>query len=221
VVVSVSDTGVGIAKDVLPHVFDLFVQARERRDRLQGVLGMGQALVRSLVELHGREVEARSEGEGRGSRFMVRLPSRVTIGVKARASMTTTSQTHPKTQRRVLIVDDSPDVADSLALLLKTFGADVRVAHSGAEGLAACAEFAPELVFLDISMPVMDGLETARRMRELPTARTATLVALTGRGEEETRRRVKQAGFDRHVTKPADIDELESLLDSPPHSWRA
>ena len=102
--------------------------------------------------------------------------------------------------------------------LLKTFGAEVRVAHSGAEGLTACAEFAPELVFLDIGMPVLDGLETARRMRELPSAKKATLVALTGWGEEETRRRAKQAGFDRHVTKPADLDELQALLDLVPQS---
>ena len=106
----------------------------------------------------------------------------------------------------------------SLALLLKIFGAEVRVAHSGAEGLAACADFTPELVFLDIGMPVMDGFETARRMRALPAARKATLVALTGRGEEETRRRVKEAGFDRHVTKPADLDELQALLDLAPQS---
>jgi CheY-like chemotaxis protein len=132
--------------------------------------------------------------------------------------MTTTSQTQPKPRRRVLIVDDSPDVADSLALLLKTFGADVRVAHSGAEGLATCADFTPELVFLDIGMPVMDGFETARRLRALPKARKATLVALTGRGEQETRRRVAEAGFDQHVTKPADLHEIQALLDLAPKS---
>jgi len=132
--------------------------------------------------------------------------------------VTTTSQTQQKPRRRVLIVDDSPDVADSLALLLKTFGADVRVAHSGAEGLAACADFTPELVFLDIGMPVMDGFETARRLRALPKAGKATLVALTGRGEEETRRRVTEAGFDQHVTKPADLDEIQALLDLAPKS---
>ena len=218
VVVNVADTGVGIAKDMLPRVFDLFVQARERRDRSQGGLGIGLALVRSLVELHGGTVDARSEGEGRGCCFVVRLPSLVTIETKDQALMTTASETQAKTRRRVLVVDDSPDVADSLALLLKTFGAEVRVAHSGAEGLTACAEFAPELIFLDIGMPVLDGLETARRMRELPSAKKATLVALTGWGEEETRRRAKQAGFDRHVTKPADLDELQALLDLVPQS---
>jgi CheY-like chemotaxis protein len=136
-----------------------------------------------------------------------------TLGAKAQNAMMTTDPKQPRARRRVLVVDDSPDVADSLALLLKTFGADVRVARSGGEGLAACAEFSPELIFLDISMPGMDGFETARRLRELPTTSRATLVALTGRGEEDMRRRVKQAGFDRHLMKPADLDALASLLD--------
>ena len=128
--------------------------------------------------------------------------------------MTTTDHAQPKTPRRVLIVDDSPDVADSLALLLSIIGATVRVAYSGAGGLAACAEFAPELVLLDISMPDMDGFETARRMRALPAGKNAVLVALSGRGEEETRSRVESAGFDRHLSKPADLGELEFC--SPP-----
>jgi len=132
--------------------------------------------------------------------------------------MNTTEHAQPKAPRRVLVIDDSPDVADSLGLLLRSFGAEVQVAHSGAEGLAACAAFAPELIFLDLSMPGMDGLETARRLRALPTARNATLVALTGRGENETRRWVMEAGFDRHMTKPADLEELEALLDVAPQA---
>ena len=128
--------------------------------------------------------------------------------------MMTADQGQTKAQRRVLIVDNSPDVADSLALLLKTFGADVRVARSGGESLATGAEFAPELILLDLSMPGMDGFETARRLRELPATSRATLVALTGRGEQDVRRRAQQAGFDRHLTKPADLDELASLLEA-------
>lgn len=141
-----------------------------------------------------------------------------TILAKAQNAMMTTDQGQPRARRRVLVVDDSPDVGDSLALLLKTFGAEVRVARSGEEGLATCAEFAPELILLDISMPGMDGFETARRLRKLPTTSHATLVALTGRGEEDMRRRVKHAGFDRHLTKPADLDELASLLGVAPQS---
>lgn len=127
--------------------------------------------------------------------------------------MMTSDTSRTRARRRVLVVDDSPDVADSLALLLKTFGADVRVARSGGEGLAICAEFAPEVILLDLSMPGMDGFETAQRLRELPATSRATLVALTGRGEQDVRRRVQQAGFDRHLTKPADLNELASLLD--------
>lgn len=130
--------------------------------------------------------------------------------------MTMTNHRQPKTPRRVLIVDDTPDVADSLGLLLDIIGATVRVAYSGSEGLTACAEFAPEVIFLDIGMPGMDGFETAQRLRKLPTGKKALLVALTGRGEEEMRKLAAQAGFDRHLTKPADLCELESLLDSVP-----
>jgi CheY-like chemotaxis protein len=132
--------------------------------------------------------------------------------------MMTTDQRQPRARSRVLVVDDSPDVADSLALLLKTFGAEVRVARSGEEGLAICAEFSPELILLDVCMPGMDGFETARRLRKLPVTRRATLVALTGRGEQDMRRRVKDAGFDHHLTKPADPDELASLLEASPEA---
>ena len=211
-VVTVADTGAGITKDLLPHVFDLFVQAGERRARLKGGLGIGLALVRSLVELHGGTVEAHSDGEGRGARFVVRLP--LSTGAEATASPERTEACGARSFRRVLVVDDDHDVADSLALLLGMLGANVRVARSGAEGLAVCAEFAPEVVFLDVGMPGMDGYETARRMRELPVGRDALLVALTGWAEEEARRRVNEAGFDAHLTKPADIGELEALLET-------
>ena len=213
-VVSVVDTGVGIPKEMLPHVFSLFAQAGDLQDRFKGGLGIGLALVRNLVELHGGSVEAHSEGEGRGARFVVRLP--LSPGTDTAAPRSRTEVSQARASRRVLIVDDMPDVADSLALLLESLGANVRVANSGAEGLAACAEFAPDMVFLDIGMPGMDGFETAGRMREMPTGRKATLVALTGWGEETTRKRVKDAGFDRHITKPADIGELEALLKTTP-----
>ena len=209
-IVNVTDTGVGIAKDMLARVFDLFAQAGDRRGRSKSGLGIGLALVRNLVELHGGTVEAHSAGEGRGSRFVVRLPLASKIEASAPPSKPVASRAIGS--RRVLIVDDAPDVGDSLALLLKTLGANVRVARSGAEGVATCAEFAPEVVFLDIGMPGMDGFETARRIRALPAGSKAMLVALTGWGEEETRRRVKEAGFDRHLTKPADLAEVETIL---------
>ena len=218
-IVSVTDTGVGIAKDMLPRVFDIFAQADDIHARSKGGLGIGLALTRGLVELHEGTVEAHSEGEGRGSGFIVRLP--LPAGIETVAPPSGTKKNQAKACRRVLIVDDVPDVAHSLALLLETLGGNVRVARSGAEGLALFAEFAPELVLLDIGMPGMDGFETARRMRELLTGRKATLVALTGWGEEETRKRVKEAGFDRHITKPADIGELEALLDCGPQEQRS
>lgn len=209
-VVSVADTGIGIPKDMLPRVFDLFMQVDSTRGRTNGGLGIGLSLVRRLVELHGGKVEAASEGEGRGSRFTVRLPLATAMDGEAPAPQSAASAAGPS--RRVLVVDDKRDAADSLTLLLKAMGAKVRVAYSGTQALAACAEFEPELVFLDIGMPEMDGFETARRLREQSAGRGAALVALTGWGEAEMRRRIKEAGFDGHLTKPADASELETLL---------
>ena len=217
-IVSVADTGVGIPKKMLPHVFDLFVQGDRTLDRTpgrdMGGLGIGLSLVRSLVELHGGEVEAHSEGEARGSRFVVRLP--LTTSLEANAAPPRSGSCAAASSRRVLIVDDTPEVADSFAILLETLGVQVRVAYSGAQGLAASSEFEPELVFLDIGMPGMDGFETARRMRDQPAGRKAVLVALTGWGEDEMRRRVKEAGFNRHLTKPASMGDLEALLYAAP-----
>ncbi|CAN3990088.1 two-component system, sensor histidine kinase [Methylocystis bryophila] len=209
-VVNVTDTGVGIAKEMLPHLFSLYSQASDLQGRPEFGLGIGLALARGLVELHRGSLEAHSEGEGRGARFIVRLPC--LARVKPSIAPLNAAAIGAQTSRRVLIVDDEPDVADSLALLLSTFGADVRVARGGAEALITCAEFAPELVFLDIGMPGMDGFETARRMRESPTGIHAMLVALTGWDGEETRRRAVEVGFDRHLRKPAGSQELEALL---------
>ena len=210
-VVSVADTGVGIPKEMLPHVFDLFVQGLGRD---MGGLGIGLSLVRSLVELHGGQVEAHSDGEARGSRFVVRLP--LTTNLEAKAPPLRSGPRAAAPSRRVLIVDDTREVADSFAILLETLGVQVRVAYSGAEGLAASSEFEPDLVFLDIGMPGMDGFETARRMRDQPAGRKAVLVALTGWGQDEVLRRVKEAGFNRHLTKPASMADLEALLYAAP-----
>jgi PAS domain S-box-containing protein len=210
-VVSVADTGVGIPQDALPHLFDLFVQVKRTRGRPNEGLGIGLSLVRSLVELHGGAVEAHSDGEGRGSRFVVRLPLSTSVEAIAPPPAGPCTKVSP---RRVLVVDDTRDAADSLVLLLETLGANVRVAYSGAQALEACVAFEPELVFLDLGMPQMDGFETARRMRASPSGRSVSLIALTGWGEEETRRRARQAGFDRHLTKPATMPELKAVLGS-------
>jgi PAS domain S-box-containing protein len=213
-VVSVTDTGVGISKDMLPRVFDLFSQSNCTLDRTHGGLGIGLALVRELVELHRGKVEASSEGEGKGSRFVVRLP--LLTSAQPNAPQPQRAMHAGRSARRVLVIDDARDVGDSLALLLAMLGAEVRIAYSGAEGLAVCAEFEPELILLDIGMPEMDGFETARRLREQGAGRKAMLVALTGWGEEETRRRVYEAGFDRHLTKPANLERIEALLEAAP-----
>lgn len=189
-------------------MFELFAQTD--RGGTPGGLGIGLALVKNLVELHGGSVEARSDGEGRGSRFLVRLPLSV-VEIREKAVLGA-PQPAVKLSQRVLVIDDMIDAADSLALLLRSYGCEVRVANSGAEGLRLCREFRPALVFLDIGMPEMDGFETAKRMRALPEGREATIVALTGWGEERTRRRVMDAGFDQHMTKPADLGALETLL---------
>ncbi len=214
--VSVADTGVGIAKDRLSDVFDLFSQAGDTQGRSERGLGIGLALARSLVEMHGGAIEAQSDGEGQGARFIVRLPWDASIAAGDSPSRTTAPQA--QTSRRVLVVDDEPDVADSLALLLQILGAEVCVARGGAAALEICAKFAPDLVFIDIGMPGMDGFETARRIRELATGRHATLVALTGWDGQEISRRTVEAGFDRHLRKPADLPDLEALLSSAPQT---
>jgi len=206
--VSVTDTGVGIAKELLPRIFDPFIQGGRSK---QG-LGIGLALVREITEMHGGAVEARSEGEGLGSAFFVRLP--LLQGETTKAPAPTSAPARLDTAPRVLVIDDMPQVAEALAFLLDVMGAKVRVALSGAEALEICAEFEPELALVDLSMPKMDGFETARRMRELPAGRRAKLVALTGFGEEQARARTKESGFDDHLVKPASLQQLEELLAS-------
>lgn len=211
-IVTVRDSGAGISAEMLPRVFDLFTQADRHLEGAHGGLGIGLALVRSLVELHGGRVEACSAGLGLGSEFIVRLP--LVEGAAGKPEAQSNGTTAPEGSRRVLVIDDNPDVADSLAMLLETFGVNVRTANSGAVGLEALADFRPELVFLDLGMPGMDGYETARRIRERPEGRTVLLVALTGWGQEEDRSRTRAAGFDRHLVKPAEIDALQELLAS-------
>jgi len=215
IAVSVRDTGTGIAAEMLPQVFELFTQVN-RSARTQGGLGIGLTLVKSLVEMHGGSVEARSEGLGKGAEFIVRLP--FVEGRQTEQKARRVEERAVLAPRRVLVVDDNRDAADSLAMLLRLLGAEVQIVYSGAEALAVLDEFCPNVLLLDIGMPGMDGHELARRIRRLPEYRNVLLIAMTGWGQDEDRRRSSEAGFDYHLIKPADVGALETLLVSMDHS---
>ncbi|HEY6820509.1 MAG TPA: ATP-binding protein [Burkholderiales bacterium] len=214
VAVSVRDNGVGIAPGALGRVFDMFMQGESARARGQGGLGIGLTLARRLVEMHGGEITASSEGLGRGSEFVVRLPLHSPLDAAAPAPAPATAS---PTLARVLVVDDNRDAANSLGALLRMLGAEVDVVHDGESALRAFGVQRPEVVLLDIGMPGMDGYEVARRLRERTDARDVLLVALTGWGQEKDRLNSKAAGFDHHLIKPADLGALRSLLDPAFH----
>jgi CheY-like chemotaxis protein len=180
--------------------------------RAQGGLGIGLTLARTLVHLHGGSIEAFSEGLDRGCEIAVKLPLAEQQAVVAAPAGPAISRDRPLARQRVLVVDDNQDAADSLGMLLQFLGAEVEVAHGGREALEAMHEFKPAVVLLDLGMPNMDGLEVARRVREDPELRGATLVALTGWGQNEDRRRTGEAGFDYHLVKPADVRTLQSII---------
>jgi len=209
--VSVRDTGIGIAPEMLPQVFEIFSQVEPARERARSGLGIGLSLVRGLTALHGGTVEARSEGAGAGSEFVVRLPL-ATGATAAGATPEAQDGNAPIAPMRLLIVDDLPDAADSLAMLLQTKGHEVRVAYNGEDAIAASAEFRPDVVLLDIGMPDMNGYEVCRRIRAGQDGNGMALVALTGWGQEEDRRRSELAGFDAHLVKPVDPDALLGWL---------
>jgi len=206
-IISIRDTGVGIAADSLPRIFDLFVQVDNPTAKAQGGLGIGLTLVRNLVELHGGRIEARSEGLGRGSEFIVRLP--LAPGLEPQQDKTG-AETKPGMQAptRVLVVDDNRDSADSLAILLRLQGHDVRVAYDGPAALKSIEQDRPQLALVDVGMPGMDGFEVARNVRGDPKFNDVKLVAVTGWGQEKDRRASAAAGFDHHLMKPISLDSL-------------
>jgi len=211
-VISVRDNGIGIPASMLPRVFDLFVQVDDTYDQAQGGLGIGLSLVRSLIELHGGEVEARSAGAGRGSEFTVRLP----LSVAAAAPLAASAAAIPKGSPRhvVLVADDNADSADSLALLLRSTGHTVHTARDGVEAVKAAEQLRPSVVLLDVGMPRMNGYDAARLIRALPWGRDVLLIAQTGWSQDEDRRRSAEAGFDAHLIKPVDFAQLTRLLAS-------
>jgi signal transduction histidine kinase/ActR/RegA family two-component response regulator len=211
--VTVRDTGIGIPADMLPHVFELFAQDDRQARRGPGGLGIGLTLVKSLVEMHGGTVEARSGGAGAGCEFTVRLPL-AAVTPPVRGAKGPDGLRAELTPHRVLVIDDNRDAAESLGLLLTLLGAQVQVEYSGTAALAAIAKSRPTVVLLDLGMPGLDGLEVARRVRQQPELNTVRLIALTGWGRAEDRLRTKMAGFDHHLVKPVAFEELETLLRS-------
>jgi CheY-like chemotaxis protein len=211
VVIAVKDTGYGIAADALPHVFEMFYQGNDSRASPQAGLGIGLALAKSLVEMHAGTIEVTSAGVDRGSVFTLRLPA-LEVGASVEP-MRRELAGAALGGHRILVVDDNADAAQTLAVLIRALGEnEVHVAHSGAEALPLAARVKPDTVFLDLKMPEMDGYEVAQRLRSEPWGNDAWLVALTGWGLEEHKRRTKEAGFDQHLTKPADRAALESIL---------
>jgi PAS domain S-box-containing protein len=207
-VVRVRDSGIGIAPDILPHLFEPFMQADRTLDRSRGGLGLGLALVKGLAELHEGEVHVSSDGPGTGAEFVVRLP----LERASAPSPGPAPAAAPRPPRRVLIIEDNLDAAESLQAVLVLGGHTVRVAHDGRGGLELAREFAPDVVLCDIGLPGMDGFEVARAFRADPSLRATALVALSGYALPEDRQRAAEAGFDRHLAKPASPDAIERVL---------
>jgi len=211
VVLRVKDTGIGIAPEVLPRVFDIFVQGRQAIDRAQGGLGLGLTIVRSLVERHGGTVTAHSDGARRGTEVVVRLP-RTNAPPPPAPRVRRRSATHPGRGVRILVVDDNEDAADMLAEALTMRGCQTEIAYDGPAALRVGAAHPFDAALLDIGLPAMDGYELAGRLRELPTLANARLVAVTGYGQESDRQRARAAGFEDHLVKPVDLGALDAIV---------
>ncbi|MHA3770759.1 ATP-binding response regulator [Verrucomicrobiota bacterium sgz303538] len=220
ITITVRDTGVGISPEKLPQMFEIFTQAERSFDRAEGGLGLGLAIVKMFTEMHGGRVTAWSAGLGKGSAFSIHMPAAPApvasqlkkIGEPDRAAAVSSHTTALKEQR-VLVVDDNADAAEALGRLLRRVGCELEIALDGPTALDRAHEFHPTAVLLDIGLPGMDGYEVARRLRAEEHEQHALLVAITGYGQEEDLRRSREAGFDRHLVKPVDIDEIQRLLE--------
>jgi CheY-like chemotaxis protein len=217
IVVSVRDTGIGLAAEHLPHLFDIFSQVTPALDRSEGGLGIGLSLVRGLVELHGGQIEARSAGLGLGSEFLVRLPVVEALGQEQldpsdQEDEQESSSAGPK--YRILVADDNRDSADSLSTLLELRDYEVQTAYDGFEALQLASSFRPRVSLLDIGMPRINGYDSARRIRQQEWGKDMILIAITGWGQDEDKQIALEAGFDYHLTKPIDPSDLEKLLKS-------
>ena len=210
VVISVRDNGVGIPADMLSKVFEMFTQVERSLEQSKGGLGIGLTLVKRLVELHGGSVQARSDGPGLGAELVVRLPAdAATLPARAPAEEAPAAGGR---QHRILVADDNRDAADTLAKMLKLFGHEVRIAYDGEEAVRVAADFVPDLALLDIGMPRLNGYDAARSIRSQPRGGRIKIVALTGWGQPEDKRRSQSAGFDEHLVKPVDPAVLGRIL---------
>ena len=211
IAVSVKDAGIGIPVHMLPKVWEMFTQIDRSLEKVHGGLGVGLTIVRRLVEMHGGTVEARSEGRGMGSEFIVVLPIACSV-LGGQPAEVEGEPVGPSARRRILVVDDNKDAAISLAMMLKMMGNDTQTAFDGLEALDVAAAFRPDVILLDIGMPKLNGYDTANRIRQQPWGKSVVLVALTGRGQEEDKRRSQEAGFNTHMVKPVEPAVLEKLL---------
>jgi CheY-like chemotaxis protein len=210
-VITIKDSGIGIPPELLPKIFDMFMQVDRTMTRTHSGLGIGLTLVKRLVEMHGGSVEAWSEGRDKGSEFTIRVPALVDPRSRERDAIPA-DDSMPKGHRRILIVDDNELSANSLSILLGMAGNETRTAYDGAEAVATAETFRPDVVLLDLGLPLMDGYETCTRIRQQPWGKDILVVALTGWGQAEDRRRSTEAGFDRHIVKPADPVQLMKML---------
>ena len=212
VVISVKDTGIGIEADQLPHIFEMFRQVHSSLMKSQGGLGIGLTLVKRLIELHGGTITALSAGDGLGSEFVIRLPLAVHLSTMLNASEV--PERVFRSSFRILIVDDNQDGADSLSMMLRILGNESRTAYDGQQGIECAEQFRPDVILLDIGLPKLNGYEVCRRIREQSWGKSLIMIAVTGWGQEEDRRRSKEAGFDHHMIKPVAPEELMKLLAS-------
>jgi CheY-like chemotaxis protein len=219
-VITVRDNGMGMPPEMLPTIFDLFMQADGSIDRSQGGLGIGLTLVRSLVEMHRGTVQVSSDGLGKGTRFDVWLPLvrefRQSRDGQATDRPSQLALASSVIRRKILVVDDNVDAATTLAMMLSALGHESIAAHDGQTAINMAESFRPELVLLDIGLPGMNGYMVAEQMRQMPAVQDAILAALTGYGEDQDRRRAKESGFDEHFVKPISLDALQQLIDALP-----
>jgi CheY-like chemotaxis protein len=218
--ISVRDSGAGIAAGELPRLFQMFYQSDTGTAPSQGGLGIGLSLVKLIVEMHHGSVEATSEGPGLGSEFVVRLPVAEAARKSVEPRPAADGNPVESTGRRILVVDDNEDNAESLAMLLRRHGHEVRTAYDGGAAVVLADTFGAEVVLLDIGLPMLDGYQAARAIREQPWGKAITLVAVTGWGQENDRQRSREAGFDAHLVKPVDLAELMKLVLAPASETR-